>query len=178
MYQKDDFIMYGSTGVCRVESVGPMEGSKDTSREYYTLAPVFGRGVIYTPVDTSVFMRPVLSPEEVDALIDLLPELPDRVEGLTNLRLLSEYCRAVLDGHRSEDLLSLIKILHRRSVESERMGRRLGLTEMKYRKLAEELIHGEFAVALGIALEEVPEYISQRLSGEQAEELDYVGVRA
>lgn len=35
-------------------------------RKYYKLAPVFGSGTIYIPVDTKVFMRPVISKEEAE----------------------------------------------------------------------------------------------------------------
>lgn len=165
LYRINDLIVYGNSGVCRVEAVGPLKGAgADPKRPYYTLSPMFSSGIIYTPVDTNVFMRPVLSQNEVEELIDRLPELEDDAGSVTNLRLLSEYCRAALDSHRCEALLKLIKTLRRRGQESARQGRRLGLTEMKYRKLAEELIHGEFSVALGIPMEEVPDYISQRLS--------------
>lgn len=66
-------IVYGSSGVCRVDAVGPLQrAGPDPERAYYTLSPMFSSGVVYTPVDTSVFMRPVLSQSEVETLIDHL----------------------------------------------------------------------------------------------------------
>ena len=70
MYQVGALIVYGAEGVCRVESVGPLEmrgAQKGTS--YYTLAPLFRAGKIFTPVDTTVYTRPVMTREEAEALI-------------------------------------------------------------------------------------------------------------
>ena len=168
MYQKDDLIVYGSSGVCRVMEIGPLKGAGTKGkRDYYTLSPVFGSGVIYTPVDTTVFMRPVLSKEQVEELIDRIPTLEERECNVSNLRMLTEHYHAAFESHQCEDLLRLIKELYQRGQNSIKQGRRIGLTEMKYRKQAEELVHGEFSVALGIPYEEVEHYITARLSATQ-----------
>lgn len=165
MYQKDDLIVYGSSGVCRVMEIAPLKGAgMKGNRDYYTLSPVFGSGVIYTPVDTTVFMRPVLSKEQVEELIDRIPTLEERECNVSNLRMLTEHYHAAFESHECEDLLRLIKELYQRGQNSIKQGRRIGLTEMKYRKQAEELVHGEFSVALGIPYEEVERYIAARLS--------------
>lgn len=165
MYQKGDLIVYGSSGVCRVEDIGALKGAGGVreKRDYYTLSPVFGSGVIYIPADTGIFMRPVLTKEQVDELIDRIPALEEKECDLSNLRQLTEHYHAAFESHQCEDLLRLIKALYQRGQNTLKQGRRIGLTEMKYRKHAEELVHGEFAVALGIPYEEVPEYISTRL---------------
>ena len=170
MFQKGDLIVYGSSGVCRVEDVGPLKGAGGVreKREYYTLSPVFGSGVIYIPADTGIFMRPVLTREQVDALIDRIPALEEKECDLSNLRQLTEHYHAAFESHQCEDLLRLIKALYQRGQNTIKQGRRVGLTEMKYRKHAEELVHGEFSVALGIPYEEVPEYISSRLAASEA----------
>ena len=166
MYQKDDLIVYGSSGVCRVTAIGPLEGAGGPKgkRDYYTLSPVFGSGVIYTPVDTTVFTRPILSKEQVEELIDRIPTLEERECNVSNLRMLTEHYHAAFESHQCEDLLRLIKELYQRGQNSIKQGRRIGLTEMKYRKQAEELLHGEFSVALGIPYDEVEAYIAKRLS--------------
>ena len=75
MFQKGDLIVYGNTGVCRVEDIGPLKNMGDSKeiKDYYILSPVFSSGVIYIPANTRVFMRPVLTKEQVDALIDRIP---------------------------------------------------------------------------------------------------------
>ena len=77
MFQKGDLIVYGNTGICRVEEVGTPESLPGVDKEklYYKLVPVRSASTIYTPVDTSVFMRPVMTKEAADHLIDRIPEI-------------------------------------------------------------------------------------------------------
>ena len=88
MYEQGSLIMYDSTGVCRVEDVAPMNGSRvedvapmngshgvDRNRLYYKLVPVYGSGTIYVPVDTKIFMRPILSYDEALSLIRRIPTI-------------------------------------------------------------------------------------------------------
>ena len=70
MYGVGDLVVYGSIGVCRVEAVGasPLP-STATARDYYTLTPLYKDGHIYAPVDTAMFMRPVISRTKAISLI-------------------------------------------------------------------------------------------------------------
>ena len=54
------------------------------------------------------------------------------------------------------NLVQLIKTVY---AKSKRSGRRLSQVDQRYRKRAEELLHGELSVALGIPFHEVPAYI-------------------
>ena len=72
MYKNGELIFYGSTGVCRVEGT-EKRPEKGGGREYYVLKPTCQDGTIYIPVDTQVYMRPVISREEAERLIDTIP---------------------------------------------------------------------------------------------------------
>lgn len=160
-------IIYGSTGVCRVEAIGPLDGARgeDRKRQYYTLSVVNGSGTIFVPVDTSVFMRPILSPDEVRVLIDSLPGIQEEFCTERNLRLLSEQYHAAFESHQCEDLLKLMKAVHAKGKTSSLRGKSLGMTDQRYQKKAEELIYGEFSAVLGIPYEQMEHYISTRLDG-------------
>ena len=165
MDQPGDLIVYGNTGVCRVASIGPLDGARgaDRDRRYYSLSMVNGSGSIFVPVDTSVFMRPILTRDEVDALINTLPELQGEICTERNLRLLSEQYHAAFQSHRCEDLLKLMKAVHAKGKSSGLQGKTLGMTDQRYQKKAEELIYGEFSVVLGIPYDQVERYIADRL---------------
>lgn len=65
MFQPGDLIVYGNNGVCRVIKVGKPEVTvANGKRLYYTLQPLYSTEIIYTPVDSGVFMRPVISRDE------------------------------------------------------------------------------------------------------------------
>ena len=72
MYNIDDLIMYGTTGVCKVSDIRKSDfAGGDEDRLYYVLEPLYQSGVIYAPVDNQkVFMRAVISEDEAKDLID------------------------------------------------------------------------------------------------------------
>ncbi|MGI6497649.1 MAG: CarD family transcriptional regulator [Oscillospiraceae bacterium] len=165
MFQKGEYIMYSNIGVCQVKDIGaPTEVAVDNSkRMYYTLCPVYQAGIIYIPVDTKVFMRPLLKKEEVMELIERIPEIEeDRVEN-SNLRILSDRYEASFRTHACEDLIQLIKTIHVKEKAVRQNGRQLGQTDQRYFKRAEELLYGEFAVVLELPLEEVRPYMERVL---------------
>lgn len=166
MFQKGDMIVYSNSGVCRVEDIGPLEGATgaDRHRQYYTLSLLHGDGTIFAPVDTAVFMRPVLTPDGVNELIDGLPEIQPSECTERSLTVLTNTYRAAFDSHRCEDLLHLMKSIHAKEKDSIKRGKRLGMVDQRYQKKAEELIYGEFAAVLDIPYDEVETYIGARLA--------------
>ena len=71
MYQVGELVVYGTTGVCRVEGFGTPDPMDRSGRQYYQLKPLYQDGVIYTPVEGGkVPMRPVMSAEAARALAE------------------------------------------------------------------------------------------------------------
>ena len=166
MYEQGSLIMYGSTGVCRVEDVAPMNGSRgaDRNRLYYKLVPVYGTGTIYVPVDTKLFMRPILSYDEALSLIRRIPairELED--ENSKDWHALTAAYRERIHSHDCEELVSLIKAVYFKMHAAAEGSKRPHKVDQDFRKRAEELLHSELAAALGITPEEVPDYIAAEL---------------
>ena len=157
MYQAGDYIVYGTSGVCRVDEIKPSPFEGEENRQYYTLTPVTGTETIYIPVDSPVFTRPVISKEKAEELVREIPNIDVDHFKSHSMRLSSEHYQEVLQSHDCEDLVQLIKTVY---AKSKRNGRRLSQVDQRYRKRAEELLHGELSVALGIPFNEVPAYIS------------------
>ena len=168
MYEIGDLIVYAGEGVCRVEEIGvpPMMGV-NKQRQYYTLKPLYREGMVYAPVDTQVFMRPVITREDADALIDRIPEIEPEVYENSNLRFLNEYYQAQLQNYNCEGLIKLIRSTHAKREVMIGRGKKLGLVDERYMKRAQDMLHGEFAVALGIERNEVPGYIESKLGALQ-----------
>lgn len=142
-----------------------MEGARgaDRSRPFYRLALLYGGGTIFVPTDTGAFMRPILTAQEVEALIDRLPAMEPSVCTERSVNLLSVRYHAAFESHKSEDLLQLMKDIYAKAVLSKENGKQLGMVDQRYQKQAEDLIYGEFAAALGIPFGEVEGYIARRL---------------
>lgn len=161
MYQSGELIVYGATGVCRVEEVTHLTGG---NRQYYRLKPLWQDGVIYAPVDSEkVSMRPVMSREEAEALIDRIPGIQAAVcRGNTVQALAQQYQSAVRDGGH-QALVEMMKSICRKRDQAEAKNRRLGMVDERYMKQAERLLYGEVAAALEISYDEAESHIAGRL---------------
>jgi len=164
MYQADEMIVYGGEGVCRVEAVGKLNiPGISREKEYYTLAPVYREGRIYTPVDSKVFMRPVIDRESAEALIRSIPKIQGDGYNGKNLRMLNEHYQSLLGTHQCEDMVQVIKSTYSRRQARHAQGNKSSQVDERYMKRAEDLLYGELAVALDIPKEQVADYIFQVL---------------
>lgn len=167
MYEVGTLLVYGNTGVCRITGVTTLDRPGiDRNERYYVMEPLYQNSVIYTPVEgNKVFMRPVITREEADRLIDMIPEIRAEACSLHSPQQLSEHYQTVLQTHCCADLIELTMSIYQKRRSAEEQKSRFGYTDSKYMKRAEELLFGEFAVALGIPREEVPAYIAERIKG-------------
>jgi len=167
MFQSGELVVYGTTGVCRVEEIVSLDqpGGK-RGRNYYLLRPLWQDGVIYAPVDSEkVPIRPVISRAEAEALIDQMPDIQAAVcRGNTTQALAQQYQTAVRDG-RHQALIEMMKAIHRKRGQAELKNRRLGMIDERYMKQAERMLYGELAAALNIGFDEVEPYIASRIDG-------------
>lgn len=76
MYKIGQCIIYGNVGVCYVRAIASGQEIGLEEGQYYVLDPLYENGTIYTPVNTTrIFTRPVISKDEVNALIDQIPQM-------------------------------------------------------------------------------------------------------
>ena len=162
MYAIGDKIIYGSSGVCVVTEIcTPNFSREERGRKYYKLRPVYGTETIYAPVDTQTFMRPVITKEEADALISRIPEIDEQVCTSHSITALRQQYEEFFRAHNCEAYISLVKGIYSKG----QTGKKLGQTDQRYMKRAEDVLYGELAVALDIAPNEVPAYIKAAIEG-------------
>lgn len=165
MFQKGDYIIYRNTCVCRVEETNvSFPKSKKSGKSYYKLAPVYETGIIYIPMDTTIFMRSIISKEQAMALISKIPQIKEDGTTYQDHRMLSEHYRSFMNSHECEDLVQLIKTTYREDKASKDTGKKPGAINTQFRKQAETLLHSELAIALNIPVTEVSEYIATRVN--------------
>ena len=165
MFQAGDLVVYGTTGVCRVESIDqPNMTGADRHKKYYRLKPFYQDGVIYTPVDnTKVSIRPVISREDAENLIDLIPGIRAEAYRAPTLQALAQHYQTAFRSHSCQDLVELIMSIYTKQQETTSQNRRLGMVDERFLKQAERLLYGELAVALEIPFDEVQPYIFNRV---------------
>lgn len=166
MYKVNDIVIYGKMGACKVTDITvPKHLNISGHRLYYVLKPFNENCTIYTPVNTPVFMRPVISAEEADRLIDKIPSFPHEAIDEESTQDLVRHYESALESHDCEDLIKLTMAIHAKKQEAEGKGRKLGQIDQRFMKQAEAILFGEFALAFGIPQEQVPSYIASRVAG-------------
>ena len=164
MFQVNDYIVYGNSGVCRVESIGPMSFGESDEKDYYTLVPVYQKGSrIFTPVDNEkVVMRPILSEEESNALIDSIVDIVP-LEISDEKHREDAYKEAIRTGD-CRSWVRVIKTLYGRMEKRTQMGKKATSSDEKYMHMAKENLYGELAFSLSIPKDQVEEFIAERIS--------------
>ncbi len=164
MYEVGERIIYGTAGVCRVESVGPLS-MKGVPKDvvYYTLAPVYQSGRIFAPVDSPVRSRPALTREEAMELIHQIPNVEASFVESNNPRMLNEHYQEFLRSGDCLDLVRVIRAVNAKAKHVAKKGRRLGSVDERSMRRAEEMLHNELAVALDIPPSEVKPLITRTL---------------
>ena len=165
MFQPGELLVYGTTGVCRVEGVAtPNLTRAEWGRQYYLLKPLYQDGVIYAPVDSQkVPIRPVISRQEAEDLIDLIPSIQVEACHAPTLQALAQHYQSAVCSHDCRELLELLMSIYPQQRQAEAQKRRLGMVDERYMKPAERLLYGELSAALGIPFEEVQPYIARRV---------------
>lgn len=168
MYEKGDVIVYGNTGVCEVaEITSAKKLGMGGDRPYYVLQPLNGDCMIYTPVDTGVFMRPVISADEAEFLISQIPNISGEAFFSSKAQELTQHYQSAIVTHDCEDLIKLAKSLYAKKKYVEEHNHKFGQVDEKFMHQAEELLCSEFSVALGIPVDKVMDYIAERVENAQ-----------
>lgn len=164
MYSIGELIFYGGTGVCRVEDITQlsMKGA-DGKKDYYILTPLYQDGTIYVPVDTKVFMRPVISRSEAEQLVEMIPDIKAEAVYDKNFNQLASRYDQVLGTHDCRDLIELMMSIYAKKQYVEQQKRKFGQIDARYMKRAEGLLYGELAAALDIPRDDVQEYIAKKV---------------
>lgn len=165
MYQIGDMVVYGETGVCEVKGIEPAEKlGIDADITYYVLDPLYDNGLIYAPVGSSkVRIRPVLTREEAENLIDEIPTVQAEAFTATSVHKLADHYKKLIHQQDCEELVNLIMSVYAKKEDAENDHRKLGQIDRKFMDRAEDLLYGELAISLKIEKCEVQPYIEKRL---------------
>ena len=162
MYQIGDLVVYGSTGVCRVDGFCHPDGN--SSKLYYCLSPFYQSGVVHLPASMGqTALRPVMTAAEAEELLTQVSAIPVEICRERTIQQLSQRYQAILRSDDSLQLLSLILSIQEKRRQAEAQNRRLGMVDERYGRQAEKILFGELAVALDISMDDVPSLIAAHL---------------
>jgi len=163
-YSVGDLIIYGETGVCRVEDIveRPFLGEVTNC---YKLQPLYQSCVIYTPADNSnVFMRSIISKAEAEQLIEGIKTIEPMQIPPASPRELSDKYDKIIKLHDCSGLIMLTASIYAKRQKLIDQKKKLSAIDERYMKKAEELLFGELAAALEIEKVNVRSFIEEKLS--------------
>ena len=153
-------VVYGTQGVCTVKEISMLKLGK-TKGEYYALSPIDDPGsTVYVPTANEKLMsklRPVLTGEEADALITEAVREP--LEWIESDAERKSACDDIVKNGDRKQLMRLVGMLYRRRELLKDQTKHFHTVDAQYLKTAERMLHGELAYALGIAVDDVADYI-------------------
>lgn len=164
MFSVGEYIIYGTTGVCRVEAIGPVQMSgfgKD--KLYYTLSPLYSKGSrVYISVDNDkVVMRPVLKKEEAEKLVEEIPSI--ELLWVADEKRREDIYKRALRSCDCREWIKIIKTLYLRKMSRIAEGKKVTVSDGKYLHTAEDRLYEELALALSMEKDEVVEYITKHV---------------
>ncbi len=148
MYKIGDYIVYGSTGVCRIESISTEAVTGNAPTDYYIMTPVFSKStIVKTPItNTKVIMRNTIDESNAQNIIEAAKTLEVKWED--NYRVRNEIFREAAHSCNCEKWLWLMKTIHKKANELEKAGKKLRQTDEMFLGNAEKLLCGELATVL------------------------------
>ena len=164
MYKVNDLIVYGNEGVCKVEAIEVMNVTAVANdRLYYVLKPLYRNGTVFTPVDTKVFMRPVISADDAQEIIEQIPSIETDVL-YSSANLLSDHYDKAMERHDCKYLIQVIKTVYLKNQIAATKNKKVSETDRRYMKKAEDMLYGEFAVVLEVPKNDVKAYVEEKVA--------------
>ena len=169
MFKKDQLIMCGGHGVCRVVNItGNPIDKLDKVRKYYVLEPVFEKGsTVYTPVDNDkVIMRKIMSREEAEDLVERITTI--ETVWIQEEKSREQMYKEAIRTYDCHSLVQIIKTLYLRRQNRLKEGKKVLSSDEQYLRKAEELLYSEMSLALSIPKAEVEAYITKAVHRQES----------
>lgn len=164
MFQVNEVVVYGHHGVCEITEIGKLKmPMADQEKLYYTLRPVYHKdSSVYAPVENRrIIMRPVMTVEAAEALIQRIPEI--ETVWIVNEKAREVQFKEALQTCDCEELIKIIKTLYQRKQQRLESGKKVTVVDEKYFRQAEDKLYEELAYVLGMEKSKVNQYISKRM---------------
>jgi len=163
-FTKGETVVYGGSGVCEIDDIKDVRFFHERPQKYYILKPLFVNQaqVVYVPCNNEKLtskIKPVISRKEALDLIHSIDE--DSVQWIEDRNERKEVFNGMLSSGDRKSIVDVISAItaHRRMLADE--GKSLNQQDEKILTDAQRRMNAEFAVALGMDVKEVPDFIEK-----------------
>ncbi len=150
MFNVDDYVMYGMTGVCKIVDITNEKFINGEKRKYYVLNPIYSNDtIIKTPLDNDkIPMRKVISKGDMTSLINDIPNM--EILWIDDEKKRIVQFETMLKSGQCEELIKLIRNIKFSKKYARSIGKKLPKSDSDIMKEAERLLTEEFAIILNI----------------------------
>ncbi|CEH33620.1 CarD family transcriptional regulator [Romboutsia lituseburensis] len=163
MFNVNDYVMYGMTGVCKIIDITNEKFINNMKKEYYVLTPVYSENTtIKIPVDNvKIPMRRVLSKEEAISIINDIPN--NNILWEEDEKIRKAQFQEMLKSGDCNELIKLIRCIYLNKEYLQSIGKKTYQVDLDFMKDAERLLNEEFAISLNISPDDVYSYITNNM---------------
>jgi RNA polymerase-interacting CarD/CdnL/TRCF family regulator len=164
MFHIGQYVMYGHMGICRIHDIKNGRLMDDTVSDYYVIKTVDNNNpsTIMVAVDNEkIPMRRIMTRDEVDRLIEKIPEID--VDLISDARQRNKSQKEILRSGCPEDLIKLIKAYNIRKKQAQKQNKKLSASDSEIYKTAVKILENEFSFVLEIEPDDVKKYIKKRI---------------
>lgn len=154
MFEQGQQIIYGGNGVCTIEEITERETAMLGHQQVYVIRLSSGL-TSYVPVESSVFMRALITPEEAEQVLIDYPSIDVRSFAGTNSKALSDQYRAIIARHDPHELLCLYKSLRQKVRQAVSAGKKPGTMDERFATSALEQVSQELSIVLQRSEQEI-----------------------
>lgn len=164
MHKVNDYVVYGSIGVCRISDIVSESDIHGKVIEFYVLSSVSENHLtIKAPVtNPNVLIRKVISKDEISSLISLMSA--QETIWIKNGKERNIYFKNALKSGRCEEWIKVIKTIYLEKQVKIGEGKKLAKSDEDIMQAAEKKLHGELAIALNISPDKVLSYILEHIA--------------
>lgn len=162
MFKINDYVVYGSNGVCRITDIENVS-LRNEELEYYILSPVYNdRMTIKIPVNNQkISMRELMTKAEISNLIVEISK--NEVVEIEDTRKKIEEYKAIIKRGNAEDLIRVINSIKLEENERISVGKKLNKTDEDIMISARKQLYQEIAIVLDMNVDEVQNYIKSNI---------------
>ena len=160
MYEKNEILVYGNNGVCRLTDIR-RESFTDQPEMYYILSPVFDeRSTIYIPTESYAAkkkLRRIMPKDKLDTMLVNAKNSDTKWE--TNERKRNEQFKTVTANGLSPALLEVLKSLTIQQDKLKQNVKKLHAADERTLAVCEKIIGEEYAYAFGVEVNDALSHI-------------------
>lgn len=167
MFTIGDTVIYGTQGVCRISDITEMKFAGETHKYYVLISANDNKSTAYVPIDNEKLvgkMKSVLTPEQIDELIDSIADT--KTEWIDDDAARKEYCIAAIKSGNMHELIKIITMLYKHKKQLSESKKSLHSADERALREAEKLLNNEIAYSLEIKASDVTKYIQKRINSQ------------